>query len=1369
MDKKRLCGRPSLRAAFALALACAMLFWVMTLSGGTARTALAAEVTTKVGAEFGPLCFYRAGQLNCITRAERTAPTPRTLLAALVDGPTPQERAQGIESALPVGTRLMDVQAQGATVTVCLALPSGYLDTEAGLLGTTTPRLDALTCEAIVEQMAHTLLPLGALNVHVLAENPAAPGTCRPLSTYLPPLTVPSKIPTTSAAPSLPRSQPPVDVAGRPHSPEFAEGQGALSGKTVYLSAGHGWQWNGVGWRTQRPPYPDASTSYVGPIIEDHNNAEVVNQYLARYLWNAGADVWTARERDMNTFEQVIDDDAPGLTTAGAWETLTTGGHGGRHLVAETALAATAAFTWHSDPLPADGQYALYVWYVPGPDRAPDAHYVVQHAGGSTALAVDQRHHGYTWRFVGRFPVRAGERMSVSLNNQAGCPGQVVVADAVRVGGGLFDDADLSRYGGPVQTEAPMGPGVPWWESATYYHVQRMGLDLDDFAYFNDVIARPLWARWEHQNTGDDAVYVSWHSNGYNGHNTTAWGTVSFIHNFQPTPGSAALRDAIHRELVNDARAGWDPDWRDLGQASKDLGELRELWDNDPANALPGALIEVAYHDHVTDTDALKDPRFALLSARAVYQGIVKYFGADLPLLPEPPTHLTVRNSGPGRLTLRWQPSPIDSAGLRGDAAEGYRVYTSHDGLGWDNGQTVVSTTHVLTGLQAHTLVFVRVTAFNAGGESFPTPVLGARVASPGEGLAQILVVDGFDRIDRHGTLIEDDPIEGLNARLWPEQINSFDYVIEHGHAISLPFDSAANEAVRDADLNLSLYRIVDWILGEESSVDHTFDAAEQAALATYLDEGAGLFVSGAEVGWDLVTLGHGPDFYRTYLGADMAGDDAGTYEAIPTTAGLFDGLGPLTFRDNYDVDAPDQLCPVGNSVAALHYASSAGGGAGSVAAVQYDAGNCRRVVYMGFPFETLSANQRAPVMDRVLRYLGQDGCLSTAPQTAITTPLSGAAFNIMPEFGGSAAGFNPIAQIKVQVGAPDGRYWDGRAWITSTRWLTALGTTHWHYPLPSTVPSGTTMIMPLTQGRYTLAAQAWDTTTLSDTTPAQSHFIYDTHAPPAPKLAWPTDDAFLAQAPASLAWWGAPDDGGATLVYRLELAGRRYTTTGVIQRVSGTLSLPLVVYTPTPRLALAPGANLWRVQALDAAGNQSPWSAGGRFVVERYLLYLPLTYKHGEIKEPSTSLIVNGDFETDAGWDMSTTGSPATYVSAPVHNGTRAGQARVPAGTAGYSSLAQTVVLPTQEPLMLTLWFYPVYPDDDQGDLQYISLEDQSGATHILWLARQNDCAWAMLELDLTPYRDQRVTLRFGVRNDGDDAPAALVIDDVRLAVSGQ
>jgi hypothetical protein len=1140
-----------------------------------------------------------------------------------------------------------------------------------------------------------------------------------------------------------------------------------LSGKTIYLSAGHGWQWNGYGWRAQRPPYPDASTGYVGPIIEDHNNAEVVNQYLLRYLQNAGADVWTVRERDLGDFEQIVDDGSPGFSASEGWGAVDARGYLTRYLTATTSLTPTAAVTWTTAPLPTDGHHALYVWYVPGADRASDAHYTVHHAGGTTELSVDQRHHGYTWRYVGSFAVRAGERLTVNLNNQSATPGQIVVADAIRFGGGQFDDADLASEGGPVQTSAPYAPDEPWWETAAYYHTQRLGMDLDDYAYFNDVIARPLWARWEHAYTGDDAIYISWHTNGYNGHNTSVWGTVSYIHSFQPVTGSADLRRAIHDELINDARAGWDPAWRDLGVASKDLGELRELWDENDAIAIPGVLLEIAYHDHAGDTNALKDPRFALLSSRAVYQGIAAYFeardGTDLTLLPEPPTHLTVRNDGPGRVTLNWRPPPTDSLGLLGDAAESYRVYTSRDGLGWDDGQPVPSTTHTLTDLGENELVFLRVSAVNAGGESLPTPVLAARVAPRASGIGQILLVDGFDRIDRHGLIIEDDPTEGVNARLFPGQINSFDYVIEHGETILLPFDSALNEAVADGDLNLSLYSIVDWILGEESSIDRTFDDAEQTALAAYLDGGGALFVSGAEIGWDLVARGNGPDFYRTYLGADLAADDAGVYLVTPTVEGIFAGLGAIEFRDNYDADYPDQLTPLSGSVAALDYAGENG-----VAAVQYDAGDCRRVVYLGFPFETIAATQRPPVMARVLDYLSAGGCLGVAPQTAITTPVSGRAFSVVPDFGGTATGSNPIQRVEVRIGGPDGRYWDGQGWITASRWLTALGTTVWRYELPPYIGSGS-MTLVLPDGPYHLWARAWDSVALSDTTPAVSHFMYDTLPPTIGEPMWPTEGLMLTTAPDHFAWWGAPDDGGAALAYRLQVAGQTYTTSGVIQEGSGSLQVPLVVYTPTTPLSLGNGTYTWRVQAFDAAGNRSPWTTPQTFVVGRHGLYLPLVQKDYVGLEPGTNLIVNGGFETDQGWDMTATGYPASYVTDPVRSGQRAGRAWVPKGWVAYSSLAQTVTLPSQHSLVLSYWFYPTFEDDDAGDAQYVSLTDTSGTGHLLWLGRQNDREWLEMELDLTPYRGQTVILRFGGRNDGDDATATLVIDDVRLDAFGR
>ncbi|RLC89525.1 MAG: hypothetical protein DRI77_15625, partial [Chloroflexi bacterium] len=563
---------------------------------GAAPVNLTPRPPSLPGAGIGPVCFLGEQGPVCVERAGPDAPiTPEALLSSLLAGPTADERARGLRSAIPAGTTLEDVQVFSTTFTVRLVLPAEAL---AGL--------DTMAVEEIVTQIAATLEMLGWRDLRVEALDPTT-REFRSLADFFPPL-------------PAPRKETLLDEEEHP-SPRRGGVQGALTGKTVYVSAGHGWQWNGYAWRTQRPPYPNPP--YIGPIIEDHNNAEAVNQYLLQYLQNAGAMVWPARERDMNTISIVVDDDDPttdtGYVETGVWTTTVGAGYqDSDYRWTETVTGTPAATATWTATLPADGRYAVYVWYRSGTNRAPDAHYTVHHAGGETTVMVDQQHHGITWHYIGDYGFRGGEKAQVVLTNQSVVTGAVVVADAVRFGGGDFDDLT------GIETEAPYPPDKPWWEVAAYYYVQRMGMT----APYGDVTARPIYARWEHAGTGDDAVYISWHTNGYNGYQWIASGTTSFIHSGESKPvteGSAELREAVHDELMHDIRAGWDAGWVDRGERSMNLGELRELWDDDPEARMPGALIEVAYHDHPDDTDALKEPRFNQLAARAIYQGIVKY------------------------------------------------------------------------------------------------------------------------------------------------------------------------------------------------------------------------------------------------------------------------------------------------------------------------------------------------------------------------------------------------------------------------------------------------------------------------------------------------------------------------------------------------------------------------------------------------------------------------------------------------------------------------------------------------------------------------------------------------------------------------
>ena len=883
-----------------------------------------------VAQQAGPVTvyFYRDGEAVPAARRITLSDAPQAdvvaLLEALLAGPTPDERAAGLVSPLPPGTELLAATINGNEVTVDLRLPSAFLRSE----------LDAYCSDAIVDQVVKTVHPLGLDRVHVRAES--ADGSLLPLSDFLPRPIVPHPTPPPNNDLLTVPAGPAPDYAGQPPAPGQGRPQGALSGKTIWLSAGHGWYWSSLlnRWNTQRP-------NRYG-IVEDFSNAEAVNYYLARYLWNAGADVWLVRERSMNTNEVIVDNEAgaPGYAETGSWYDGSSEGYGGGgYRYAVTQDAATSSATWTPD-LPQAGWYAVWAWFRYGSNRAPDAHYQIQHAGGLSDVRLSQEVHGQTWRYLGEFYFEAGTSGFVRLLDDSAEVGQAVVADAIRFGGGL------GSIPGPQGTS-----GEPRWEEDASLWAQYQGAPSS--VYANDVTARPLYAEWEtakgYPGESGNAVYISWHTNAGGG-----TGTNSYIHDTDPTPGSAALQDWVHSELVSDLKAAWDPGWVDRGQKSANFGEVREL------STMPGVLLEVAFHDTEDpgDADDLRQPLFRQIAARAVYQGIAKYFadrdGQAVHLLPEPPTRLVARNSGVGQVTLNWV-APSWGGGVVGDAATAYKVYHSLNGRGFDDGRVVGDTALTVTGLAPGSLHFFRVTALNEGGESFPTPVVAIRTPGAG-GKADWLIVDGFDRLDEAAMIPQwESSALGTAQRMFLERMNRYDYAVEHGEALGTcgrAFDGALNEAVAAGDVVLSAYGAVDWFVGEEASADVSLSSDERTFLAAYLESGGRLLLSGSEIGYDLVGNGRDPNFYEHYLRAAYGGDDAGTYDFAGLSGGPFAGLAGR-FDDSshgtYNVDLPDRLGATGGSTVVLDYS----GGTGDGAAVVYSGD--WRLVYFGFPLETVT------------------------------------------------------------------------------------------------------------------------------------------------------------------------------------------------------------------------------------------------------------------------------------------------------------------------------------------------------------------------------------------------------------------------------
>jgi N-acetylmuramoyl-L-alanine amidase len=899
------------------------------------------------------VCFINAGQTACVNRPILSSATTltdavRSLTQLLLAGPTKNESTRGVQSSLPDDAQLASVEASTDRVNLHLIFPETFLSA-----------LTDQQLEDITAQFRITFTPYNFRRIDLNVRR--SDGAYQPLSKFLKPIAQPHKEP---PSPALP---PPHAGEGRAPSPAIAgEGwEGGLNGKSVFVSAGHGWYWNSTfgTYKTQRPIFPSTPYPSGEGIIEDFNNAEAVNQYLLTYLENAGADVWPVRERDMNTTMLIVDNKSRDFSTQGNW-TINTTGYGGTYRSVATRATSIATATWTFTPT-LTATYAVYVWF-PSAAQAPtaDAHFFVEHAGATTPVTIPQTRDANTWRYLGRYPFYGEQAARIYLTNQSNSPGVTVLADAIRLGGGMAD------------TSAPdtsIISGKPRWEEQAWTYAKWLG--LTDVYSYNDVIVRPIYAEWE-KDPGEDAVYIAWHTNGFNGYNTVARGTETAIHSFQPTPNSDLLQNFIHTELINDIHTGWDPTWPDRGQKADDYGELRRL------STMPGVLIENGFHDNPIDVDALKDPRFLQLSARAIYQGLVRYWHAvdpNVPLtfLPEPPQQVTVRNSSPGQITINWKPGSIDGRGLRGDSATAYRVYTSPDGFGWSNPIEVAATTYTLTGLLPNQLIFVKVTGVNAGGESFTSPVLAAR--TPTSHSTPLLIVYGFDRIDQLGDSQQYDASEGVSRRVFVDRINRFDAIMQHATAIHLPFDSVQRAAVSSGAIGLNQYTIVDWIAGEEQAPFTALSTNDQTALTDFLTGGGALFISGAQLGSEL----HDTAFYHDMLHAAYVADVPGTHTATPTGNGLFQGLNPLTFDDGthgtYDVDTPNSFSPLAPAASALVYNTAS-------AAVQYAAG-CTRLVYSAVPFETIyPATQRQAVMDRVIGFLG--ACVPIEQQYQTFLPL---------------------------------------------------------------------------------------------------------------------------------------------------------------------------------------------------------------------------------------------------------------------------------------------------------------------------------------------------------------------------------------------
>lgn len=318
------------------------------------------------------------------------------------------------------------------------------------------------------------------------------------------------------------------------------------------------------------------------------------------------------------------------------------------------------------------------------------------------------------------------------------------------------------------------------------------------------------------------------------------------------------------------------------------------------------------------------------------------------------------RDDGAYAEMLRWTPLP----GRRGPRAElltatatattatvtwrsppdpdltGWRVELSLDGLTWatatEVGAAATAATFPVTG--AVRVRLVPITIGVADAVALPTDTY---AVAPD---AAILVVDGFDRA-----------IDGSFSGLAHDLAGRVGQAARLVHTIS-------NEAVIDGGFALTPYRVVIWLVGDESTDDHTFTAAERAAVDTYLAGGGRVIISGSEIGYELGPTTAGGQWLARVAGAVYASDDAGTTiasgtGALSTVPAFAFGTATAAYVEEY----PDAYTITGAGEVVLRYST---GGAAAV-------GVRGRAVIVGFPLEVIEQpGMLAKVIDELRAFV---------------------------------------------------------------------------------------------------------------------------------------------------------------------------------------------------------------------------------------------------------------------------------------------------------------------------------------------------------------------------------------------------------------
>ena len=547
-----------------------------------------------------------------------------------------------------------------------------------------------------------------------------------------------------------------------------------LDGRHVCVWASHGRYYdNGEDkWRWQRPA--------LFATTEDLFTQTIVVPYLIPMLENAGAVVFTPRERDWQRQEVIVDNDdaytsfiyyreqsqrypwadAPLRGFAMPKSVLREGDNpfeAGMARQCETTRSKSRLSQVSYQPqLPVRGRYAVYVSYQTTAGSISDAHYSVWHQGVRTDFSVNQQMGGGTWVYLGTFEFDEGcsELNCVVLTNQSSQKG-VVTTDAVRFGGGM---GNIER-GGHTS-------GFPRCLEGARYAAQWAGMPPRVYSskngendYADDINARSLMLNelcggsvFAPDSAGRGVpleLSLAVHSDA--GHTDSGRGVYGSLTICTTQHGDSLLAAGKSRDMSHDLASSL------LEEVTADLRkhygqwEARNLYDRNYSETrvpiVPSAILETLSHQNFGDMRYGHDPNFRFTLARSVYTTLLRYIcsrhGRPFTVQPLPPDYFHIAFTGKkGVACLSWK--GVTEAADYDSAPTGYVLYTAYDDGGYDDGVLLRGSSCNVT-LRPGVLHRFRVAAVNDGGRSFPTEELTA-LYDP-EATQTLLIVNGFHRL----------------------------------------------------------------------------------------------------------------------------------------------------------------------------------------------------------------------------------------------------------------------------------------------------------------------------------------------------------------------------------------------------------------------------------------------------------------------------------------------------------------------------------------------------------------------------------------------------------------------------------------------